>query len=395
LRPHAVVKGREHQSAQNPEREAVRSYGGHLVFSAGEAHFSTADLMLREDSLAIKTQVCHEPEFLVRHGSSLNKISKIVERFSGLKVAVLGELIVDEYISCDPLGMSQEDPTIVVTPIESRVFTGGAGIVAGHMVGLGAEATFISITGDDEISTRSEAALASFGVRSRLIRDGSRPTVLKQRYRAANKTLLRVSHLRSHDVDEEFVSAVLEYLDKLLPTIHLLVFSDFNYGCLPQVLVDAVIDRCRKEGIPYIADSQASSQVSDVSRFHGAELISATEHEVRLAVNDFKSGLQNVANRLLDKSGARMLFVKLGAEGMLILAAPPSFATSSLPAMNVNPVDVAGAGDALLAAAGLSLVAGANLWESAYIGSVAAGIQVSRVGNIPLEQTALLRELNL
>jgi sugar/nucleoside kinase (ribokinase family) len=110
-------------------------------------------------------------------------------------------------------------------------------------------------------------------------------------------------------------------------------------------------------------------------------------------MNDFKSGLQNVADRLLEKSNAGVLIIKLGAEGMLVLGRTSGFATASLPAMNTNPVDVAGAGDALLAAAGLTFAAGGTPWECAYLGNVAAAIQVSRLGNVPLQHEALVREL--
>jgi sugar/nucleoside kinase (ribokinase family) len=142
-----------------------------------------------------------------------------------------------------------------------------------------------------------------------------------------------------------------------------------------------------------VADSQASSQVGDVSRYVGASMISATEREVRLAVNDFKSGLQNVANRLLEKSQAKTLIVKLGAEGLLVILPKPQFTTDSLKAMNSNPVDVAGAGDAFLSASSLALAAGATIWESAYLGSIASSIQVSRIGNVPLQKDLILQEL--
>jgi len=393
LRPYAVVKGKEHELSANLEREAVRAYGGHLIFSAGEPRFSAADLLRREMLLPVEAQVRHDLDFLANHGSSLQRLDGLVRQFEGLRVLVLGDLIVDEYITCDPIGMSQEDPTIVVTPVDSSLFTGGAGIVAGHVAGLGAKATFLTITGDDETATRSEAALSDFGVHATLLRDSSRPTILKQRFRAAGKTLLRVSHLRSHDAGEEFVEALLRRVDDVLPATDLVVFSDFNYGCLPQPLVDSVAERCKAAGVPYVADSQASSQVGDVSRYRGAAMISATEREVRLAVNDFKSGLQNVANLLLERTAAGALLVKLGAEGMVVLQSGRDQTTSSLSAMNANPVDVAGAGDALLSAAGLALAAGGSTWECAYLGNVAAAIQVSRLGNIPLRRDAIAQVL--
>jgi rfaE bifunctional protein kinase chain/domain len=393
LKPDAVVKGKEHESSHNPERDAVRLYGGHLIFSSGEAKFSSVDLIRNELILPSEFILRHDNEFLIKHGSSRDRLKEIVEKFDGVKALVIGDLIIDEYIYCDPLGMSQEDPTIVVTPVDSRKFIGGGGIVASHLASLGATSRFISVTGDDETASSSEKLLASFRVDATLILDASRPTILKQRFRASNKTLLRVSHLRAHDIGEEFIESVMQRFHQLLPSTNLVIFSDFNYGCLPQSLVDHITQICCEQGIPFVADSQASSQVGDVSRYVGATMISATEREVRLAVNDFKSGLQNVANRLLKKSQAQTLIVKLGAEGILVITPPPEFMTDSLKAMNSNPVDVAGAGDALLSTSSLALAAGANIWEASYLGSIAAGTQISRIGNVPLKKEHLLLTL--
>jgi rfaE bifunctional protein kinase chain/domain len=394
LKPYAVVKGKEHEGGFNPEREALRSYGGHLIFSVGEAKFSSIDLIRNELSSPSEFILRQDREFLRNHGIAREGLIDVVKKFKQIRVLTVGDLIVDEYIHCDPLGMSQEDPTIVVTPFESRTYIGGAGIVAAHVASLGASSSYITVTGDDNTSTMSKSSLLSLGVNTNLILDSSRPTTLKQRYRAGNKTLLRVSHLRAHDIDEELVERVYGDLEAILPKVDVLIFSDFNYGCLPQSLVSKIIDVCKKMKIPYIADSQASSQVGDVSRFSEATVISATEREARLAVNDFKSGLQNVANRLLEKSKAKMLIVKLGAEGALVLSTNPSLSTASVRALNLNPVDVAGAGDAMLAAISLSIAAGANLWECAYLGSVASAIQVSRVGNVPLAQDSLIKGLS-
>jgi sugar/nucleoside kinase (ribokinase family) len=123
-------------------------------------------------------------------------------------------------------------------------------------------------------------------------------------------------------------------------------------------------------------------------------MLAATEREARLAMSDFKSGIQNVANNLIVKSQSETLLLKLGAEGVIALTIQGGqHMTASLPAMNSNPVDVAGAGDAMLSAASLSMALGASLWESAYLGSIAAAIQVSRTGNIPLGIDNLIAEM--
>ena len=111
---------------------------------------------------------------------------------------MIGDTIVDEYVQCDPLGMSQEDPTIVVTPIMTNKFLGGAGIVAAHARALGAgKVSFITVTGDDESSVYVAEKLKAYGVDSKIIKDDSRPTTVKKRYRAGNKTLLRVVNFAS------------------------------------------------------------------------------------------------------------------------------------------------------------------------------------------------------
>ncbi len=390
LQPYAVVKGAEYTTVDNFEREILKGFGGRLIFSSAEARFSSKDLIRKELLASQNSSLKTDSLFLAKHGSSLEQLKKYIRAFINCKVLVIGELIIDEYIYCEPLGMSQEDPTIVVSPFDNKMFVGGAGIVAAHLVGLGANATFISVVGKDETSKTASEMISNYGVKPIFIHDSSRPTVLKQRFRAGSKTLLRVSNLRSHDVAEEQANEIYHQFLVAIEKTDLVVFSDFNYGCLPQSLVDRLVSACKKKGIPFVADSQASSQIGDVSRFVEADILSATEREVRLSVNDFKSGLQNVSLKLLEKAKAKNLLVKLGAEGMVILAKKQFVETNSLMAFNSNPVDVAGAGDALLAASSLCKLVGGSIWESAYVGSVAAALQVSRMGNIPLSHEDLI-----
>lgn len=393
MRPHVVVKGKEHETLSNPERTVIESYGGHLFFSAGEQSFSSRDLIRHEIVSNLRRTTAPMP-YLASHAISKAGAISRIKQFSGVRVLVVGDLILDEYIYCDPLGMSQEDPTIVVTPVETRSFIGAAGIVAGHLAGLGAEVNLVSIVGNDVSTTDAQRKISEMKVNAHFISDITRPTIVKKRFRVQNKTLLRVSHLRSHDAAQEYCDAAFRQILRLLESTDLVVFSDFNYGCLPQPLVDAVIHECELRSIPFTADSQASSQVGNVGRFVGADFISATEREARLATNDFKSGVQNVANTLLSSSKSKGLLLKLGAEGLIVVQAHQSFYTDSLPAFNNNPVDVAGAGDAMLASASLCRRCGGSIFEAAYIGSVAAALQVSRIGNTPLNMIELINALD-
>lgn len=395
LQPDIVVKGKEYESAYNPELEVLQQYGGRLVFSSGEAVFSSLDLIHKTLSIGVSHWLRFPEDYARRHNFDHEDLAALVERFAELRVCVVGDLIIDEYITCDPLGMSQEDPTIVVTPIDRQRFVGGAGIVAAHAAGLGAHVDFVSVTGHDPVRDYAQQALANYGVAAHLIVDEVRPTTLKQRFRAQGKTLLRVSHLHQGSISVILQSRMLEYLEDRLAHCHLLVFSDFNYGCLPQPVVDWLVACGQKQGLILVADSQCSSQTGDVSRFKGMHLLTPTEREARISLRNHEDGLVVIAERLRQQARARNIILKLAAEGALlhIEGDDGQPQTDRMPALNTAPQDVAGAGDSLLIASAMTLAAGGSPWQAAMLGSLAAALQISRLGNRPLCTHDILESL--
>lgn len=395
LQPAVVVKGAEYRRRSNPEQQAVDSYGGKLMFSSGETMYSSLDLLRHEFQVTDFSSIHLPEDYPQRHGFSVSDLADVVKRFAGLRVVVVGDLIVDEYIDCDPLGMSREDPTVVVTPIMSKRFLGGAGIIAGHARGLGAEVTYFGVAADDAAAEFARQTMNEYGIAHCLLSEENRPTTLKQRFRAANKTLLRVSHLRQHDIGDDIIEAMARRIEDAAACADLVIFSDFNYGCLPQPLVERISEFCRARNVPVVADSQASSQIGDVSRFRGTLLLTPTEHEARLAMRDSRSGLVALADALVRKADARHVIVTLAAEGILIHTpgASSGLITDRLTAFNGSPKDVSGAGDCLLTCTSMALCVNASIWQSAYLGSVAAACQVSRIGNTPLTADELIREL--
>jgi len=395
LRPDIVVKGKEFEAKLNPELEAVQQYGGQLLFSSGEAAFSSLDLIHKNLSDMESTQLHFSKLFAERHGFTHESLATIIEGFSNLQVCVIGDLIIDEYITCELLGMSQEDPSIVVTPIDTQRFVGGAGIVAAHASGLGAQVKLVSVTGNDSVREFACDSFLDYKVDAQLLIDENRPTTLKQRFRAQNKTLLRVSHLHQGSIGKSLQDAVLEHVLDSIPNLDLLVFSDFNYGCLPQTLVDKIITHCQRHNVIMIADSQCSSQIGDISRFKGMHLLTPTEREVRVSLRNQEDGLVVIAERLRQQTQAQNIILKLGCEGALLLMEDETeqHLTDQLPALNPSPIDVAGAGDSMLITAGLTLASSGTPWQAAALGSIAAAIQVSRLGNKPLAREELINAL--
>jgi rfaE bifunctional protein kinase chain/domain len=397
LRPDFVVKGKEFEGAYNPEAAAVESYGGKLIFSSGDVQFASMDLLRHEFSQPAAPPLLRGAEgFPQRHGLTKDALHKLLDKMSALRVAVIGDIIVDDYVMCDPLGMSQEDPTIVVSPIETQTFVGGAGIVSAHARSLGGRATLFTVFGADETAKYAREKLKAMDVNVHAIVDETRPTTRKQRYRALDKTLLRVNHLRQHAIGKQLADKLRDDVISVLPEIDLLMFSDFNYGCLPQELVDSIAAEARRQGVLMTADSQASSQMADISRFKNMALITPTERESRLALRDTASGLAVVAINLREAAAAENVMITLGEDGMMIHGRnrDGEYMTDRLPALNATPKDVAGAGDSVFTSTSMALCAGADVWLASYLGGIAAALQVSRVGNTPLEVKDIRFEIN-
>ena len=393
LRPSIVVKGREHERRHNDEKAAVEAYGGKLLFSSGEVAFTSRDLIRREFSSTSAPSWGLPRAFMARHGLSVEGLRQRVRSFGKLRVLIVGDLIVDEYIACDPLGMSQEDPTLVVKPVDSKRFIGGAGIVAAHAAGLGANSSMLSVVGRDDEAQFALDVLGRAGVEARFLPDATRPTTLKTRYRCQGKTLLRVSRLHQSAVAAEYAERLVETARGMLASTDLVIFSDFNYGVLPQPVVDELTGVFRDAGAVLCADSQSSSQFGDVARFRGMDLLTPTEREARLSVRNTGDGLAVLGETLRATAAAKHLILKLGEEGALVCPETGSgqpWPPDRIEALNPAPKDVAGAGDSMLITAGMALAAGASIWEAACLGSMAAAIQVGRVGNTPISIDELL-----
>jgi rfaE bifunctional protein kinase chain/domain len=392
-KPDVLVKGKEFENRYNPEEEIMKSYGGKILFSSGEIGFSSLNLLNDFDTSFLN--LSHDNKFIKRHKVEKSKLVDYINKFSNLNVLVIGDTIIDEYITCDAIGMSQEDPTIVVTPISNKKFIGGAAIVASHAKTLGAKVSYISVAGADENFDYTQEYLTQLGINTYLLKDSSRPTTLKQRFRAQNKTLLRVNHLKQHNISKDLEEKILKKISNTNENFDLIIFSDFSYGVLTKKVIKNITSYSQKKSIFMVADSQSSSQIGDIAKFKNMDIVTPTEREIRLSINDFESGLVVLSEKLHEKSDAKYIFTTLGSEGVMIYNSNKNeLLTDNISALNVNPKDVSGAGDSFLTSTSMAKIVGASIWESAYIGSLAAAIQVSRVGNIPIKKDELIKEIN-
>lgn len=396
LKPSVFVLGTEFEEERKEETlpylEAVEKIGGKVLYSSGDVAYASGEMLFNPPEEVHHEKLREYAELCRRAGIDLKRLGEVIERFTQQKILVLGDTIVDQYIACDALGMSQEAPVLVVRELNAKEFVGGAGIVACHVQTLGADCHYLSVIGEDEKGRSIQRFMDQFKVGCTLLEDPTRPTTFKIRYMVENQKLLRVSRLLEHSISKKLEARLLETIRQMAPQLDGIVVSDFVYGVVTDSLLDGLKAIADEYGIKLFGDLQCSSQVGNVSKFRGYHLITPTEREARIALSDHESGLEKLARKLLAETESANLLITLGAAGFIAyqgLGAPGKYANQHFPALNQTALDVAGAGDTLLATMAISQCAGASLFEAAALGACTAAIAVGRVGNIPISAVEL------
>jgi rfaE bifunctional protein kinase chain/domain/rfaE bifunctional protein nucleotidyltransferase chain/domain len=386
LQPDIYVKGREYERNQDPrflrERDAVTRHGGRIVFSGGEVIYSsTAIIQSMEDAAPFEDEKLRR--LAERHGVSAGSVCDRIGRMRGLNVVVVGDFILDRYHFCEPLGMASEAPVMSVRSIREAQYDGGAAVVARHLQAAGCNVALACAWAEDADSIASRERLAAGGVEL-LGCARRRATVSKNRFVVEQQKVFRSETGAPEPLDSQAVDALSTTLSDRAGTTDLFVLTDFGYGVMGSSLIDQIMPEIRAAGCFVSAD--VSGTQSNLMRFTGVDLICPTEREARTAVGEFGVGLGAVMSRLFARMHMREAIITLGRQGALTFARShddPSarLASEFLPATARNAIDPLGCGDALLAYASAARASGAGLVESALIGSHAAGVQASRVGN--------------
>lgn len=395
IKPMKVFKGIEFKNSENIEQQVISKYNGELIFSSGTFHnTSSIEKITNKENFSKKI----DSGFLSRHNIKYTDIAETIQSMANVNLLVIGDLIVDKYTSCNPIGISREDPIVVMAASQDSEFLGGAGIVASHAANLGADVTYLTVAGHNRETDFAKSCLKENGVKATVYIDKSRRTTVKHRFRANDKTVFRLNSLDNHDISEDISNKITTFVEKNIESYDAIIFSDFNYGCLPEALIAYLIDIGRKAGLLLFADSQTSSQLGDISRYKGMTMISPTEHEIRMSLKDHNSGLVQLAGKMHSELSAQHSVITLGEDGVFIHS--PSgmvgqITTDRIPALNPNAIDVAGAGDVFLVGSCLSLCTGSSIWLASLIGSLCSAIHVSTVGNRPIQKLRILEHLEL
>jgi D-beta-D-heptose 7-phosphate kinase / D-beta-D-heptose 1-phosphate adenosyltransferase len=305
--------------------------------------------------------------------------------FQQARVLVVGDVMLDRYWHGKAGRISPEAPVPVVKVASREDRPGGAGNVALNAAALGAAATVLGITGNDEAGRELQLRLSAAGVLCGFQQSESAPTITKLRVISQHQQLLRV------DFEQEFSALdVAELQARALAALadtQVLVLSDYGKGALADTRM--LIQAARARGIPVIVDPKGT----DFSRYSGATLITPnlSEFEAVVGVCDSEQELVARGQTLLAQLNLEALLVTRGEHGMTLLR--PNTAELHLPARAREVFDVTGAGDTVVSVLASALAAGSSLEEATALANLAAGLVVAKLGTAAISGPELRRAI--
>lgn len=319
-----------------------------------------------------------------------------VKDFTGIRVAVVGDMIADEYLYGTTHRISREAPVLILKHAGSGLFMGGALNSVNNLAALGARPVPVGILGDDGCGRGLLARMRDAGIdTSHLSLEKDFETISKLRIMAGHgnttrQQVVRIDREPAGPIDPAYADAICERVRRVMETVEGIIVSDYGYG--------AVGDGVRE----ILGDYIASGKIVTVdSRYHlmeyrHATVVTPNEEEVEMCLKSTLDGsdgtLHKMASRLKSATSAPGVMITRGSHGMALLL--DDLRMAMVPVYGTDEIaDVTGAGDTVASAMTLALCAGLDLYNAARMANFAASVVVMKSGTATLTQDELREKI--
>ena len=313
---------------------------------------------------------------------SKKRLKELKRAIKGLKIAVIGDMMLDCYFWGEVKRISPEAPVPVVEVGNEFYRFGGAANVALNILKLGGIPVPVGVIGYDNYGTIfkslvTEASISEEGI----IVDEERPTTAKTRVIADNQHVVRIDKESKDYLGKKIQSKVIEYLVRNIKNFDGIILQDYNKGVLTASLIEKIIHLANKNKILITVDPKFNNF------FHYKEVTvfkpNRKEAEDVLGMK-IKSDedVSNAGKKIIEKVNAKYVLLTLGEDGIAVFEKGKEARKMETKARKV--ADVSGAGDTVISTLTMALAAGADILEASYLANYAGGIVCEEVGIVPI-----------
>jgi len=316
----------------------------------------------------------------------------LLERIQGRKVAVLGDVMLDEYLFGEVSRISPEAPVPIVRVARERAVLGGAANVAANLKAIGADPVLVGAYQVDAAGVRLRSLLDGLGISgSWLYQDFTRPTIIKTRVIGQQQQMLRIDREDLEPFSGKAVAGLCDLLEQATAGAGALIISDYAKGVVNGPVMERVRSLCAAQAIPWIVDPKPEH----ASLYAGATLMTPNTKELTEL-----SRLPSRSDGEVATSGLALVEA-LGLKGLLVTRSEKGMALFTPEALHRAPwliptearevFDVSGAGDTVIAVFSAAIASGADWQAAAMLANAAAGLVVGKMGTATATPEEILR----
>ncbi|MBI1883213.1 MAG: adenylyltransferase/cytidyltransferase family protein [Chlamydiae bacterium] len=383
LKPHIYVKGPDYRDHRNDltgkikeEEESVRSVDGEIRYT-NDITFSSSALLNQNFPIYTKEQM----EYLdrIKGKYSAHAIREYLDRLSSLRVLLIGEAIIDEYVFCNAIGKSAKEPMLVMQKLQTETYAGGVLAIANHLSDFCQKITIASFVGHGQ--DRNDFVLNHLkpNVHLDCITKSNSPTLVKRRYVDAytKSKLFGVYEINDEIITKAEEDLFISKLEKQLPDHDIVLIADYGHGLISDKIVELLM---RQKKFLAVNTQVNASNIGyhTISKYPRADYVCIHEgelrHEYRTRTKDEKILIQELYRRM----GCETVVMTRGVKGALAYREEEGFL--SCPPFANKVVDRIGAGDTLLAITSAAFGAGLPTDLSLLLGNLAAAEKVGVMG---------------
>jgi rfaE bifunctional protein kinase chain/domain len=319
------------------------------------------------------------------------RAQEIITSFAKKRILIIGDIMMDEYLSGKVARISPEAPVPVVEIEHETLRFGGAANVALNIKSLGCEALLIGLLGEDRMADSFNELmdnnnLETFG----LIKSSYRPTTVKTRIIGDNQHIARVDKEVVNDANDQEQASIKQKIESLITEVDGVVFQDYNKGAITKSIISSTIKLCNSKNIHISVDPKFTNFMS----YKNTTVFKPNIKEAQQAIAKNLEGEKQVEEagfELLQKLNAESVLLTRGSKGLSLFEKEKQ--VTHIPTQARNVADVSGAGDTVISTVTASCLGGATKKEAAILANIAAGIVVEEVGIVPIKKDKLLAQI--
>ena len=314
-------------------------------------------------------------------------------------ILLIGDFMLDKYVWGEVKRISQEAPIPVLNVTSEEIRPGGAGSVANNLVHLGANVCCYGVIGNDNDGKLLLDNLNGIGVETDgIVQVPDRPTTVKVRMMGHLQSagrgiqqLLRIDYEKIDDIEEEMQDEIINKIEIKVQHVDIILISDMNKGVLSRRILEMVIRLGKDHKIPVIVDPRLTN---DFTIYKGATAITPNRFETKLStgikITDVDS-MKSAGRKLLEESFFEYVIITADKDGMFLYRKDGS--CDLIPTVPKDVYDVSGAGDMVLSVFGFVVGSNNSFENAAMIANIAAGVEVGKIGAVPISKSEILSEL--